>query len=192
MQVQLFVGNHGQRYAIQDHVQLIQQVFAKRGVTIDVVEELREPKPTLIIDEFTNIAVNREIRAFKADHPQVPLIVLLTEFVEKKWGVASFNLFGNLYQAAALVCLDVMVRARRPDFAKVSLASWLKAFLYSPFAVVYFWKHRRAASAVVGASEVSGDIKKLAYMHIRFLGLQSMLDCLDGEHFSNAYGEYEK
>jgi hypothetical protein len=180
MQVQLFVGNHAQRYAIQDHVRLIQEVFAKRGVTVDIVEELREPKPTLIIDEFTNIAVNREIRAFKADYPQVPFIVLLTEFVEKKWGVVSFNLFGGFFQIAALVCLDVIVRSRRPDFEKVSLRSWFKALLYSPFAAFYFFKHRRATAAVIGASEVTGDIKKSAYMHIRFLGLQSMLDCLDG------------
>ena len=75
MQIQLFVGNHGRRYAIEDHVKLIQQVLGARGFEVDVVEELEDAKPTLIIDEFTNLAVNRDIRAFRAANLNIPIVV---------------------------------------------------------------------------------------------------------------------
>ena len=180
MQIQLFVGNHGRRYAVEDHIKLIQQVLGARGVEVQIVEELHDAKPTLIIDEFTNLAVNRDIRAFKAANPNIPIVVLLTEFIEKKWGVTSFNLFGSISTAAAAFCLEILARLRRPDFSRSSALKWVQCLFYAPFAAIYLFQNRKMATIAMDRGQVDGDLKRLAYMHIRFLGLQSMVDCLDG------------
>jgi hypothetical protein len=188
MIVNLYVGNHGRIDGIEDYIRLVRDLLARRGISLLVSPDLTPGATNLIIDEFTNYRENRRIALFKQQHPDTPLIFLLTEFLKRKFGVESLNLFGGLTDAAKVALLNVWLRTQRDDFGRPTLVDLLKVFLYSPAlaallapGVAKFAIGRLIGRRVVGPLErFRRDHDRLFYFHYRYLGLMSLLHFADG------------
>lgn len=114
--IYLYVGNHGKRDWIEDYIKLFVSVFGERGSVIKVSNKLAPGAVNLIIDEFTNLIENKHIAEFKLAHPQTRFVYVLTEFINRKYGVESFNHFGGIMDSAYLSILDIIVHHKRNDF----------------------------------------------------------------------------
>src|SRR6266496_5131644 len=128
----LYIGNHGKQDGIEDYITLITKLLAKRDVRVKASSAYDPHAVNLVIDEFTNYVENHRIAAFKKAHPKTPIVLVLTEFAVRKWGVESFNHFGGPFNAAAIALFDVYLRLVRDDFGKVGVGSVVRLLCYSP------------------------------------------------------------
>src|ERR1700759_5332879 len=130
--INLYTGNHGKQDGIEDYITLIAELLSRHGLGVKVSSAYDPHAVNLVIDEFTNYAENRRLAAFKKAHPQSKIVVVLTEFVVRGWGVESFNHFGGPREAAAIALFDVYLRLIRDDFGRADAANILWLMLYSP------------------------------------------------------------
>jgi hypothetical protein len=183
----LYVGNHGKLAGIEDYVTLITRLMEERGIRVTVSSVLDARAVNLVIDEFTNYVENHRMAAFKKAHPRSKIIFILTEFVVRKWGAASFNHFGGAGEAAVIALSDVYLRLVRDDFGPIRVGHLLKLFCYSPFLVLQMLLDtlhsatkmlaRRRASR--GMTKFLRSNHRTIYFHMRYLGLKALLHCAD-------------
>jgi len=191
MQFNLYIGNHGKQDGIEDFVEIISNILSTRGHEVTVLSELKTDCPNIIIDEFTNIIENRKIATFKKNHPEIKLIYLLTEFVESKYGMRSYNFFGNVFDAAKISVFNLLIRYKRKDLPSASFYDYLILFLLLPFLFIYisyfllaycFIKKRRV---YIRKTEFKKHLHVMAYQHFRYLGLLKMVKYADLLIFSH-------
>lgn len=187
--VNLYVANHGKVGGIEDYIENLKYIFESRGFEFAVSRELRVCDVNIIIDEFSNYSQNKIICDFKDAWPNVPIVFLLTEFIERKFFVSSFNHFGSLLDSAALAWIDMFLRRVRPDFERPSFITYLRAVVFLPVVPIkilflIFGKREQLVAGFWGRQglrkRVAGGISKLFYMHMRYLGLRAMLRNADG------------
>jgi len=180
MQFNLYIGNHGKRDGIEDFIEIISNILSNRGHEVAVSNELKANYPNIIIDEFTNFITNRKIAYFKKAFPETKLIYVLTEFIEKKYGLTSFNLFEGLLEVSVLTLVNVYLKLRRSDFPSPTLYDFVLAFLHLPFYSVYFLSYV-VKKIISGKKKLSltSIFHKQVYMLMRFLGMKSMLCHVD-------------
>ena len=191
MKFNIYIANHGKRDGIEDFLTILVDVVQKRGHEVTISEELQPDTVNLIIDEFTSALSNREIEEFKQDYPAATLIYVLTEFIEHKWFVASFNFFGNPLDAAAIAAMNVYFRLRRKDFNAPSHRDWLMATAYSPFLVLYVLSHlvTNLSPGKHRRMSLRKRLYRTAYMLMRYLGLERMIAYADGVILSHDHIE---
>ena len=176
MQFNLYIGNHGKRDGIEDFIEIISDILSKRGHEVVVSNELKASCPNIIIDEFTNFITNRKLAYFKKAFPETKLVYVLTEFIEKKYGLTSFNLFDGLEKVSVLTLVNIYLKLRRSDFPSPTLYDFILAFLHLPFYSVYFLSHLLKNNFFKKKSPTfSFFFHKQIYMLMRFLGMKSML-----------------
>jgi len=180
--ISIYIGNHGKRDGIEDYITLITQIFTSRGHTIKVSEALDENAVNIVIDEFTNFVRNQEILEFRKKHPNVKLIYVLTEFIEKRLFVRSFNFFGGLLDAAAIAAMNVYMRWLRKDFLPASFRDWFVAIAYLPLLpfcyLMYLTQNLKLKK--LRKFSISRCLHSLAYLQMRYLGLEKMIGVADG------------
>jgi len=177
--VSIYVGNHGKKDGIEDYLGFMSEAMTKRGIDIQISSDFLPDAVNVVIDEFTNYLENRRIECFKKEHPQTPLVFVLTEFVERKWGVISFNNFGGVFDAADIAFFDFYLRAQREDLGAIDLFIVIKAAIYFPLLlmnnipyVVKFcalWALRRRIQNPI--ARFLSTRHRLIYLHMRYLGL---------------------
>ena len=183
----LYVGNHGKLDGIEDYIDLITNLMAKRGVQVRVSSTYDPHAVNLVIDEFTNYAENYRLAAFKKTYPRSKIVFILTEFAVRNWGVKSFNHFGGPFDAAAIALFDVYLRFVRDDFGRATMGSILKLVLYSPLLALQmlpdsFWL---ALIKLTGRRTSHRGVRYLRthyrtiYFHMRYLGLKAYLPYAD-------------
>lgn len=179
MEFNLYIDNHGKRDGIEDFIEIISNILSRRGHMVTVSSELKTDSPNIIIDEFTNFITNKKIAEIKNTHPETKLIYVLTEFIESKWGVKSFNLFGCILDAAVISQINLILRIRRSEFLPPKLSDFLSALILLPFSLlffaVYWWKILFSRRRISLKSYLHSKI----YMHMRYLGFEYMLRYAD-------------
>lgn len=179
MIINIYVANHGKRDGIEDFITILTDIFSKRGHEVNVTEELCLDSINLIIDEFTNIVNNLEISEFKKKYPEVKIVYVLTEFIEKKYLVKSFNFFGSLVDAALIAAMTVYFRRRRKDFIALTFKEWLIAAAYAPLLLIYVGRHILLNLLSKSPIPLLKKVHSPAYMLMRYLGLEKMISNAD-------------
>lgn len=179
----LYTGNHGKPNGIEDYVIVISKLMADRGMPIKVSSTLDPNAVNLIIDEFTNYVENHRIAVFRKANPGSQIVIFLTEFAERKWGVESFNHFGGVFDAAAIALFDVYLRLIRDDLGRVGISALLKLFCFLPLLI--FLMVPDTAKFIVGrliGKRIPHPVAKYLqthhrtiYFHMRYLGLKACL-----------------
>lgn len=181
MLINIYTANHGKLYGIEDYLVFLESLFKSRGHDVAVSEELVPSAINIVIDEFTNQIRNREISDFRQTHPKTKIYFLLTEFIESRLLLVSFNFFGGLFDAAAIATLNVYARLIRKEFLRPTFWHWMLALLYSPlmalYALLYRLRHPRDSGM---RNFIRNRIRPLAYLHLRYLGLEKMIGIADG------------
>lgn len=176
----LYIANHGKRDGIEDFITLLNAAVTTRGHEAKVTSELDAHAVNVIIDEFTNAIRNEEIATFKQQYPNARVVLVLTEFIERRLGVCSFNFFSGPLDAAVIAALNIYLRLRRKDFLPPTLSHWLIAVAYSPMGLVYYLDHLRRNLRRRSRMRLSYRIHGSAYMLMRYLGLEKMISLADG------------
>ena len=189
--ISLYVANHGRPDGIEDYLANFEYMFTRRGFEFQVSMELEEDAINLVIDEFTNFATNRYIAAFAARSPNTPLVFVLTEFIEERFLITSFNNFDGLEEAAKLVLINYFLRTRRPDFPDVRTKDYLRLALYFPvllfMAPKLLYRFLKILSGKKGAHKlgqaretfIRENVYRDLYMHARYLGMEAMITHAD-------------
>lgn len=189
----LYTENHGSIDGIEDYIDLLQEVLGNRGVEVRVTTALVPNATNMVIDEFTNYVENNKIIELKKRYPETRLVFLLTEFVERAWGVKSFNHFAGVRSSAAIAIFNVYLKIVRDDFPRLRLRDVLTALLYSPIPLIpsTFAALRYLANRVMGRpgpGPIASYLNKygrLIYFHMRYLGYQACLRYADALVFSH-------
>lgn len=189
--INVYVANHGKPDGIEDYLANFEYMFRQRGFDFQVSMELEKDAINLVIDEFTNFATNKQIAAFAAARHDAPLVFVLTEFVENRRLVKSFNNFDGLEEAALLSLIDCFLRSRRPDFEKSRPGDYWRLALYSPvllfMAPKLLYGYLKALSGKQGEHKwtqakeefVREHLYRKLYMHGRYLGFETMIKHAD-------------
>ena len=186
--IYIYVGNHGKREGIEDFISILQDVLINNGCDSKVSTSLHAGVTNIIIDEFTNYSQNRIISEFKKDNPETVLVLVLTEFVEKKYLVSSFNNFGGIVDSALVSFLNIIIRKLRDDYIAVKVKDWLLMLLYLPVTLTYgisisLWYLClilvSQSKSKIFFTSIKKRLYKLAYLHMRFLGLEKFIKYAD-------------
>lgn len=177
----LYTANHGKQDGIEDYLTMFNRMLAAAGLTVEASTTLCEDAINIVIDEFTNAIQNRRIAEFCQNNPNSRCVYVLTEFVQRKYGIESFNHFGGVFDAASIALFNVYLRWRRADFPALRLRDLALALFYSPVLLVYFCGSyaNYVARRLMGkptANPVSFFVNKnhrLIYFHMRYLGLMA-------------------
>jgi hypothetical protein len=181
MQINIYVGNHGKLGGIEDIVSILRSAFARQGHEVFISEELNENFINIIIDEFTNYLRNTEIMDFKSQHPEAIVVFVLTEFIETRYLVRSFNFFDGLLEASAIAELTILLRLRRKDFLAPSIRDWVVGLIYMPLFFIMVITHFAKEIGRKQPESLSSRLHRTAYLAMRFLGLERMIgyaDCI--------------
>lgn len=181
----LYIGNHNSRKGIEDLISLVEQVFGGREIPVTISSELDPYAINLIIDEFSNYFFNRKLVEFRKANPKAQIVVILTEFVNRKFGSESLNNFGGPSESGTIVVADCVARWFRNDFDGNNLASLLKLIVFMPFALFQFmFLVAKFAFGRLFGKKIGNPFQEYLklchrkfYMHIRYLGLKRYL-CL--------------
>ena len=94
--INLYTGNHGKKDGIQDYIDILSYICKSRGTDLKVSEEISDSGVNIVIDEFTNLVSNNRIRDIRELSESVRFVYILSEFIEKRFMVKSFNHFGGI------------------------------------------------------------------------------------------------
>jgi hypothetical protein len=180
MLLNVYIANHGKRDGVEDYLTILGGVIARHGHEMVISERLRPDIINIVIDEFTNFICNEEIIAFRRQHPHARMIFVLTEFIETRLLVKTFNFFGGPLEAAAIAAMNIYLRLYRKDFLPPSFGDWVIAAAYSPLLFVYYILHRLKNLRSKRPVSLISRLHRRAYMLMRYLGLEKMIDCADG------------
>lgn len=184
----IYIGNHGTAIGIQEYITILTDTLGARGCLVNVSTELDENVHNIIIDEFTNFIENKKIANFKKDFPEAVIVYVLTEFIERKHLVTSFNLFGNIFDSSLVALMSVLVRHRRIDFISNEFNDYLVLLLHLPVLLLYgvgfvVWHVMglimRGRSGPSLIQRLQAHLHKVAYMSSRYIGLESNIKYAD-------------
>ena len=185
--INIYVNNHGRKDGIEDYISLFQAIFSRHNYRCQVSNRYEPGIPNIIIEEFTNYLENQKLEQFREHNPGTPLILVLTEFMEIKWGVRALNHFGGIVDSCLLALMNPILMNRRKDLPSPRLGDWLKVVLFSPVLLalaIYqgaLYGLRRIIPFVRwGRGEpIRTRISKVCYWRLRYLGLMQHLDKFD-------------
>lgn len=184
----IYTGNHQVTGHAQDMFILMRQWLTDNGQEFSESSNLRVGKVNLILENFSNYLSNEHISNFKKSHPDSPCILLVTEFIERKWGVTSMNLFGGPLDAALLSFMHIAISLKRPDLERVRFSSYLRGLAYSPLVAAglvavlikyFFLKIIDTCAANGWKKDFSDRVYALGFYHTRYLALLRFLPTID-------------
>lgn len=186
MNVNVYIANHDTRCGIEEYLAMLKDIVGRRGGNVVVSRHLDPIAVNIIIDGFTNFVANEEIRVFARNYPDAPVVFLLTEFIEDRLFVRSFNFFNGPLEAAVIAVMNVYFRRMRTDFVPPKLRHWLLALLYCPLVFLYYLRHVAKNWFPGRRRSLKERLHGVAYMLMRYLGLEAMIDCADAVVLSHA------
>ena len=196
MRLYLYTGNHGKKDGIQEFIGIFHQVAERLGHEVKITKRLMAGQVNFLIDEFSNRYENERLAQFKREHPDSIIVLVLTEFVETKYGVRSLNHFGSLFDSGLISVINIVLRFKRADFNRPRPRDWFDLALFSPIVFGYgLWIGMRWLFAVLrsgGKFQSFGSLiwrrlHRLAYFHMRYLGLEKYMSLADRILVSHEY-----
>lgn len=189
--INLYTNNHAKNIGIEDFVSSLQYIFSSREIDLKINNQLEPNATNIIIDEFTNVYKNLEINKFAKSYPDTKLIFILTEFIEQKFLVKSFNHFGTIFDSALLAWINIALRKLRKDFISNKKNDYLIGLILLPFLpisilqiifgwIIYLYVYLINDKKTRKKLKNLRSVHKLIYMHMRYLGLESMISNADG------------
>ena len=185
--IHLYVGNHGKREGIEDYISFFTATLGARGISVRIGDRLVPDATNLVIDEFTNVIENRKIASLRRSNPRTRVILVLTEFVRRKWGVESFNHFGGLHDSAMIAVFSVAIRILRRDFPGASVRDFLLAAAFAPVmgsevalqGIEYLVRRLLGRKTDRPVQRILSANHRRFYLHMRYLGLRANLRYAD-------------
>lgn len=184
----IFTGNHDMLDPIEDYLAFLEGMLANRGYEVRVDDALDPGAVNIVIDEFSDPARSDVLRRFKSTHPGAPVIFLLTEFCERRFGFRTFNHFSGLAYSAALSIANVLQRRRLGGRVGLRGRDFVQLGLYLPLAIldlvvhVAAWPVRWASGGPTESplQRYRRRYRRAIYMHSRYLGFICNMDLADG------------
>ncbi|MCB2261350.1 MAG: hypothetical protein LGR52_00135 [Candidatus Thiosymbion ectosymbiont of Robbea hypermnestra] len=207
--VNVYIGNHGKKDGIEEYLVILKNVLSRHGYECRISTRYVPGIPNIVIDEFTNYLENRKLLEFRKKNPNTPLIFVLTEFVEKQWGVESLNHFEGIGSSALIALINVVLLIKRKELPSPGIKDWAVLFGYFPFLLMIGFSlgikylalrikylalrikylvlrvrqdtlPRRSLEGVTDSIEISRrKVYRLTYCHIRYHGLVNNLQYAD-------------
>ena len=181
MNINIYTGNHPGTLMADDTINILRKIFSKEGCDCVVSSELKTESINLIIDEFSNLERSQKIAKFKEKHPSSLIILVGTEFIERRFFVRRFNFFeGGILDAAVVSALKIFYCLNSKYFTNNLIISDLMiGILYSPLLIFDFIAN--LINKIRNRSKVFWDRpRKNAYWVQRYLGYMKMLNYVDG------------
>ena len=181
MNINIYTGNHPGTLMVDDAINFLRKMFSKKGCDCVVSNELKTDSINLIIDEFSSLERSQKIVKFKEKHSESLIILVGTEFIERRFFVRRFNFFeGGILDAAVVSALKVFYCLNSNYFTNNLIMSDLMiGILYSPLLIFDF-----IASLIKKIRNRSKDLldrpRKHAYWVRRYLGCMKMINYVDG------------
>ena len=108
--INIYTGNHPGTLMVDDTVNILCKMLSKKGCDCKVSTELKTESINLIIDEFSSLERSQKIVKFKEKHPASLIILVETEFIERRFFVRRFNFFeGGILDALMTIQLRISV-----------------------------------------------------------------------------------
>ena len=181
----IYEANHGSRDGIIDYIAILTEVLTRRGHEVVVSRSFCNRGINLVIDEFTSIRSNHDLKVFKSANPGAVVVIVLTEFIEKRWFVRSFNFFGGLLDAAVIASMNVYFRMQRRDFRRSTARDWCTALLFAPLLPIHYVVGLLAEASKRQRRSLTGRLHRLAYWLMRYQGLEAMAPYADAAILSH-------
>ena len=177
--VNIYVGNNGKKDGVEDYLAIFGGILARDRRSFKVSNRYVPGVPNLVIEEFTNYFENKKIARFREQYPDTPLILVLTEFMETKWGVQSLNHFGGVKDSALIVLINILVLYRRNDFRSARIKDWVWLIVFLPILLVtgieegarFVLSCLFPRSRIAKQEQLRTKIYRLSYWHLRYHGL---------------------
>ena len=93
--IYIVTGNHFRVSGIEDIVDMFVYVFQRLNISYEVTSDIVPNSNNLLIDEFSNIYFNENLIDTKLEFPSTKIYTVCTEFITKKFGFTTFNLFSS-------------------------------------------------------------------------------------------------
>ena len=140
MNLNIYTGNHPGTLMADDTINILCKVLSKKGCDCIVSSELKTESINLIIDEFSSLERSQKIVKFKEKHPASLIILVETEFIERRFFVRRFNFFeGGILDAAVISALKIFYCLNSKYFTNNLIMSDLMiGILYSPLLIFDF------------------------------------------------------
>lgn len=170
------VENHTSEKLIEDLIDVISDIFTSRNFKVIVSKKFKQDAVNLVIDEFSNQKFLKDFKKFKKKFPDTKFILLNTEFITKRFGFISFNLFSNspieiLLIKFGLLYLFVSKKIFSEIFKIVNVKS-LILLLCSVYEIPkLFFKSFRTQLLV--------NIRKGIYNYLRYRGFKKIIKDFD-------------
>ena len=181
----IYEANHGTRDGIVDYIAILTEVLTRRGHEVVVSRSFCGCGINLVIDEFTSIISNHDLKMFKSANPGAVVVIVLTEFIEKRWFVRSFNFFGGPLDAAVIASMNVYFRMQRRDFRRPTARDWCMALLFTPLLPIHYVVDLLAEAPKQKRRSLTGRLHRLAYWLMRYQGLEAMASYADAAILSH-------
>jgi hypothetical protein len=181
-QLSIYTGNHDFAPGIADIIDMLIYSFRKRGWSVSTSETLRSECVNFVVDEFSDAEKRQAIKAFRQANPHTTLVLVATEFISKKWGVQSFNLFG-VGEWCNVVLLNLTLSRTGNRSGANPLTSAIVAIPALLIVVLWCLLNPVATIRRIRDKTVLGMclsmINNRAYMHKRYLGFRDSLFLFD-------------
>ncbi len=192
--INIYTGNHGEEYGIEDYLLILQKVLERKGCSYSISTHYEPSVPNIVIDEFTNYLENQKLSEFRKNNPDTPIILVLTEFMQRKWGVKALNHFAGIGDSALICLINVFSLIKRKDFPVPRLKDWLLLVSFSPILFVMGIAHGiqylfirlfSAERASQKKQAFNARVYQLAYWSLRYHGL--MRNLLDFDYILSSH-----
>jgi len=184
--INIYVGNHSKLYLLEDYTSLLKKFFRTRNSgEINTSNQLKKNCINIVIDGFTDFYINKSIKDFKIKNPETIIILIITEFIEKKYFVTSLNNFSNIFNTSILSLLNFIIPITRKDFKLNNIKeNFIIPILLFPLALIFiisklvsFILNKKSTSDF--RNEFMMQFKNTIYMHMRYMGLKNMIEFFD-------------
>jgi len=181
MNFNIYKANHSKVDMIEDYISIFSDIFKSRGIGYKISKQLDADSINLVIDEFSDSYYCRKIIDFKDNNPQSVVIIVATEFIEKKLFVKTFNFFtGNVFDAAVISAMNVFFRIKSNHLTRyLSIQDFFIFALYSPFLVFDFLSSTLKYITKKNKIFWPRPLKHVYWLR-RFLGLERVIRHVDG------------
>ena len=197
MRINIYIGNHSEKFLIDDVVYL-NYIFSKRNIDVITSIELEPNSINIIFDDFCDYEQSKKIIDFKKDNPKTVVVMISTEHIIEKYFARTFNFFsGGIRDAAVISLLNIYYRISIKHFSYPTLRDLVVAIVYSPILMIDYMMNIIKYTTLKKIGFYYKRPRKFAYMLKRYIGFEKMANYADsilamGVTDHNYIAEYSK
>ena len=197
MRINIYIGNHSEKFLIDDVVYL-NYIFSKRNIDVITSIELEPDSINIIFDDFCDYERSKKIIDFKRNNPKTVIIIVSTEHIVEKYFARTFNFFsGGIRDAAVISLLNVFYRISIKHFSYPTLRDLAVAIVYSPILMIDYMMNIIKFTTLKKIGFYYKRPRSFGYNLKRYIGFEKMANYADsifmmGVTDPNYIAEYSK